>query len=289
MVGGGRADVASLSASLAAAALATTWWAPDPSTAAAWRAALDTVWPANAVEIRVGPPDDALDDLWYDGEALVFAHGGLVERRISPDDPWTLAALVRSWLRETQVRAPLIRPAEPAAPPAPTPPAPTPIRPWAELGLGPGARLPGRDPSVAIRGSGGAQREILRLGGALEAELSEGEADLARVGRGSGGALAALELPASPAVVAIIQAELGLSLVGLRATTDEQGWLLRPRSAVSLLAIRQGASPAQPYGALRVVVEPERDLAGESYALEGVEPALARVGVEAGVHLGRRP
>ena len=90
-----------LCAAQVALAAEVVWWVDDPKEAAAVQQALDEVWPAHAerveLAIEAGPHRIRVDA--RDG-VLVLQVPGHPERRAAAADPWSQAALLRSWVAE---------------------------------------------------------------------------------------------------------------------------------------------------------------------------------------------
>lgn len=133
---------------LAVAALATPLWVTDDVHASAVTAALDTLWPAHAIDVEVGPPA-TMDgpSLSLADDTLVLAVDGRPTRTAVAADPWTAAALCRAWLREVEVVLPTAHAERDAHPETVERRSGV----WTRVALGPGRRFP--PGQLAIRGS----------------------------------------------------------------------------------------------------------------------------------------
>ncbi len=243
---------------LVSTAHALPWWVDDP-------AAASELWPASQVEVALGAPAEGEDGLWHDGDALVLRRDGRAERRSAPaDDPWTLVALARSWLREVELALPPApAPVAPAAPPttlANEPEAQGGAAPWARAALGAGAR---GQPVATASVVGGVASGALRAGLILVGEAGELDAS-GPLWRGGGGGLLGVGLPTEPA--------LSFELAGgARALTRSPP---APWGAVALVAEGPGER-ARPAARAALTVDP------------GAGPSLLSASLEVGLSLGR--
>ncbi len=98
-------------------ARALDWWVAQREEADSVRTALEEVWPAGEVTVRVGEPPAEGDAAWDEGDTLVLRVGGYERRAQQVSNPSTRVVLVRSWIEASQAPLP--------PPPPPTAPAPS--------------------------------------------------------------------------------------------------------------------------------------------------------------------